>query len=322
VRSIRLAVIAGLVVGATASVAAQSTYPEGTIRLLFGFPAGNDIIARIYADKLADVFGHSVLVDNITGAAGNIAADRTAKAIPDGYTIGMLASANIVINLTLYKRLPYDPVKDLIPIAQVYKYPNVLLVNNDVPAKSVAELIALARARPGKLTYGHSGAGTTTHLSAELLKSMGHIDIQDVPYRGPSAVLTDLMSGRITMAFNTPSVSLPLIRENKVRALAVTSRTRAPFAPNLVTMEESGFPEFETIVWFGLFAPAGTPAFIIDRLNRETAIIMSSLEVQRKVLDLGQVPIGNTQAEFAAIIKAEIPYWARLITAAGIKQVE
>ena len=297
--------------------------PEGTIQLVLGYCRKEiSINCKIYGIKLAQEFDQPVIVDNITGAAGNIAAGRTAKATPDGYTLGMLASANIVINVTLYKKLPYDPARDLIPIAQVYRYPNVLLVNNDVPAQSVEGLVALAREHPGKLTYGHSGAGTTTHLSGELIKSMGRVDIQDVPYRGPSEVLTDVMSGRITMAFSTPSVSLPLVLEKKVRALAVTSRTRAPFAPNLPTMDESGFPGFETTVWFGLFAPTGTPALIIDKLNRETAMIMSFPEVRKKVLDLGQVPVGDTQADFAEIIKADIPYWARVIEGVGMKQIE
>jgi tripartite-type tricarboxylate transporter receptor subunit TctC len=259
-RLFRFAIVAAFIGGATLHAAAQSKYPERSIRLLFGFPAGSDIVARLYSDKLAESLGQPVVVDNVPGAAGNIAADRLAKATPDGYTIGMLASANIVINVSLYKRLPYDPARDLVPIAQVYRYPNVLLVNNGVPARSVEELVAFARANPGKLTYGHSGAGTTTHLSGELLKSLGRIDIQDVPYRGPSGVLADLMNGQLTMAFSTPSVSLSLVQEEKLRALAVTSRTRAPFAQNLPTMEEAGFPGFETIVWFGLFAPAGTPS--------------------------------------------------------------
>jgi tripartite-type tricarboxylate transporter receptor subunit TctC len=321
-RLFRFAIVAAFIGGATLHAAAQSKYPERSIRLLFGFPAGSDIVARLYSDKLAESLGQPVVVDNVPGAAGNIAADRLAKATPDGYTIGMLASANIVINVSLYKRLPYDPARDLVPIAQVYRYPNVLLVNNGVPARSVEELVAFARANPGKLTYGHSGAGTTTHLSGELLKSLGRIDIQDVPYRGPSGVLADLMNGQLTMAFSTPSVSLSLVQEEKLRALAVTSRTRAPFAQNLPTMEEAGFPGFETIVWFGLFAPAGTPSFIIDKLNRETSMIMTSPEVRRKVLSLGQVPIGSSQAEFEEVIKTDIPYWSSVIKNAGIQQVD
>ena len=321
-RSMRFGSIACVLLAGIISASAQTNYPEKSIRLLYGFPAGNDIVTRIFADKLAEALGKPVIVDNVTGAAGNIAADRTAKAPPDGYTIGVLTGANITINATLYKKLPYDPVKDLIPVSLIFGYPNILLINNEIPAKNVKELVALARARPGQLTFGHSGAGTTSHLSAEILKSMAGIDIQDVPYRGPSPVLTDLISERIAVSFNTPSVTLPLVREGKVRALAVTSRTRAPFAPELPSMEESGFPGYDVTVWFGLFVPAGTAAPIVGKLNQETVKIVSSQEVQKRILDLGQVPRSNTPNEFVELIRVETPYWASVIKKAGIKQIE
>jgi tripartite-type tricarboxylate transporter receptor subunit TctC len=318
----RITFIVGFLVAGIVSASAQTSYPEKSIRLLYGFPPGNDLVTRIFADKLAEALGKPVVVDNVTGAAGNIAADRTAKAAPDGYTIGVLTGANITINPTLYKKLPYDRAKDLIPVSLIFGYPNILLINNDVPARDVKELVALARAQPGRLTFGHSGAGTTSHLAAAIFSSMAHIDIQDVPYRGPSPVLTDLVSARITMSFNTPSVTLPLVREGKLRALAVTSRTRAPFAPELPSMDESGFPGFDVTVWFGLFLPAGTPAPIIERLNRETVKIISLPEVQKRILDLGQVPRSSSAKEFIELIKAETPYWASVIKQAGIKQIE
>jgi tripartite-type tricarboxylate transporter receptor subunit TctC len=301
---------------------AQTSYPEQNIRLVYGFPAGNDIVTRIFADKLSEALGKPVIVDNVTGAGGNIAADRTAKAAPDGYTIGFLAAANITINPNIYNRLTYDPINDLVPITQIYGYANLLLVNNDVPASNVEQLVALARANPGKLAYGYNGIGTTTHLSAELFKTMAHLNIPGVPYRGPSPVAADLISGQIAMTFNSPGPLLPLVREGKIRALAVTSKTRAPFAPDLPTMDESGFPGFETIVWFGLFVPSGTPTPIIEKLNRESVKIMSSPEVRKRIFDLGQVPLGNTPAEFAEIIKTELPYYARLIKDAGIPRVD
>jgi tripartite-type tricarboxylate transporter receptor subunit TctC len=320
--STRLGSIVGFLVTGIVSAGAQTNYPEKSIRLLYGFPAGSDIVARLFADKLAETFSKPVIVENITGAAGNIAADRTARAAPDGYTIGVLTGANITINATLYKKLPYDPVKDLIPVSLIYEYPNVLLINNEVPAKNVKELVALARAQPGRLTFGHNGAGTTTHLSAEIFKSMAAIDIQDVPYRGLPSVLTDLVTARITMTFQSPGLTLPLVSEGKLRALAVTSRTRAPFAPELPSMEESGFPGYEVMVWFGLFVPAGTAAPIVEKLNRETVKIVSSQEVQRKLLDLGQVPRSSTPIEFVELIKTETPFWASVIKKAGIKQIE
>jgi tripartite-type tricarboxylate transporter receptor subunit TctC len=300
----------------------QSTYPVRSIHLIYGFPPGNDIISRIFAGKLAEVLGQPVIFENVTGAAGNIAADHIAKAAPDGYTIGILTAANITISPTLYKKLPYDPVRDLKPVTLILGYPNLLVVNNSVRARSVLELVDLARRQPNTLTYGHQGAGTTVHLSAEILKSMAHIDIHGVAYRGPSAVLNDLVSERITMAFITPAPTMPLIQDGKLRALAVTSRSRASFAPDIPTMEEAGFPGFEVTVWFGLFVPAGTPAAIVERLNRETVKIMNSPDVQKKARDIGQVALSDTPAEFADLIKKETPYWARVIKDAGVEQIE
>jgi tripartite-type tricarboxylate transporter receptor subunit TctC len=307
---------------AAVPTAAQTAYPQNNILLLYGFPAGTDTGARVFADKLAEVLGKPVVVDNVTGAAGNIAADCTAKARPDGYTIGMLTGANITINATLYKKLPYDPVRDLIPVSLIFSYANVLMVNSQVPAKNVEELVTLAKAQPGQLSFGPNGIGTSTHLSAEIFQSMAGIKIQEVPYRGAPPLLTDLVSGRITMTFNTPTVTLPLAREGKLRALAVTSRTRVPFAPDLPTMNESGFPGFNTTVWFGLFVPAGTPTPIVETLNREAVRIMSLPDVRRRLFDLGLEPRSSTPKELADMIKAETPYWANIIKNAGLTPIE
>ena len=239
VTSMKLLLICTAFTAAGSALAATQTrpaYPAGNIRLLFGFPAGTDTTTRLLADKLAEALGKPVIVDNVTGAAGNIAADRTAKAKPDGLTIGMLTGANIVINPALYKSLSYDPIKDLVPISLVFEYPNVLVINSQVPAKTVSELVALARMKPGQLTYGHNGVGTTTHLSAELFKAMAGISIQEIPYRGLPPMVPDLLTGRITMTFNTPSASMPLVWEGKLHALAVTSPTRAPYATDVPTM--------------------------------------------------------------------------------------
>jgi tripartite-type tricarboxylate transporter receptor subunit TctC len=248
-----LAIIA--VSGATAG-----NYPERGIHLLYGFPPGADIVVRMLADRLAEILEKPIIVENLTGAAGNIAADHTAKAKPDGYTFGILNSASIVINPSLYGKLPYDPVKDLAPVTQVWGYPDVLVVNNNVPVKDVGELVVLARTEPGKLSFGHSGLGTTQHLAGEVFKSMAGIDIQGVPYRGPPQITSDLLAGRISMSFLSTGGSFWLMRERKIRPLAVTASTRASFFPDLPTMREVGFPGFELNVWFGLFAPAATPA--------------------------------------------------------------
>jgi tripartite-type tricarboxylate transporter receptor subunit TctC len=321
-RSIHLAPIVALLAAGTVPAAAQSDYPDRNIRLIYGFSPGSDVATRMLADKLGEVFGRSVVVDNVTGAGGNIAADRTAKAAPDGYTLGNLGNANIVINGNLYSKLSFDPMKDLVPITQVFRVPLMLVVNNGVPAKSVAELVTLARARPGTMTFGHSGLGTVAHLSIEIFKSMARIDIQDVPYRGPPQTITDLSTGRITASFMPATSVRALIQDGKLRALAVTTRERIAVALDLPTMIESGFPGFETTIWFGLFAPKGTPRPVIDRLSREAAQIMKQPEVRKKLNDMGYVVLGNTPAEFADVIKAETPYWARVIKDAGIKPIE
>jgi tripartite-type tricarboxylate transporter receptor subunit TctC len=301
---------------------AQSNYPERNIRLIYGFSAGADIQTRLLADKLTEVLRKPVIVENVTGAAGNIAADRTAKAPPDGYTIGMLGNTNIVVNVSLYNRLSFDPVRDLAPVTQVYGFPNIVVVNNAVPVNTVEELIGLAREKPGKLTFGHTGPGTTQHLTGELLKSMARIDVQQVPFRGSPQVATDLIGGQITMAFINPSIGLSLVHEGKIRALAVTSLKRAPFAANLPTMDEAGLPGFDVTAWFGLFVPSATPTPIIDRLNRETAKIMALPDMQKKFYDLGVVPLSNTPADFAKVIATETPYWAKVINDAGITRIE
>jgi tripartite-type tricarboxylate transporter receptor subunit TctC len=314
--------IAAFLTAATIPVSAQPNYPEKSIRLVYGFQAGNDVIERIVAEKLSESLGKPVIIDNVTGAGGNIAADRVAKAPPDGYTIGSLVSASITINASLYKRLPYDPNRDLIPITQIYGLPNVLAVNNDVPARTVVELIELARARPGKISFGHNGTGTPSHLFGEILKSLTHIDIQQVPYRGAQQVLSDLVSGQIAMTFNAPGVVMALAQGGKIRPLAVTVRTPNLSDSNLPTMKEAGFPGFEVLAWMGLFAPAGTPMSIVEKLNRETTRIMALPDVRARVNSVLSTPLGNSPAEFAELIKAETPFWARVIKDAGIKQIE
>jgi tripartite-type tricarboxylate transporter receptor subunit TctC len=314
---------AALALAASAPPAfSQTSYPDRSIRMLYGFAAGTDPVVRLLADKLGDALRKPVIVENVTGAGGNIAADRTAKAAADGYTVGLLPHGNIAVNVSLYKKLPYDPVKDLAPVTLVYGYPNVLVVNNDVPAKSVGELVALARASPGTLTFGSAGPGTSLHLGGELFNLMAHVDVQHVPFRGSSLVMTDLMGGRITMSFIPPTATLSLIRERKVRPLAVTSLTRAPFFPELPTMDESGFPGFNITAWFGMFVPAGTPEGIIGRLHQETTRIMSSPDVRDKLEAIGISPMTSTPAELAHKIKMETPYWAKLIKDAGLTPID
>jgi tripartite-type tricarboxylate transporter receptor subunit TctC len=303
---------------------AQTSYPEQSVRILVGFPPGvaPDVIARLLADKFTEAWRKAVVVENITGAGSNIATDRAAKAAPDGYTLLMGGNSALVMSPSLYDKLPYDPIKDFAPISQVFIAANLLVVHPDVPAKTLPELAALARAQPGKLTYGHAGVGTSQHLGGELFKYMAHVDIQPVAYRGTTAVLPDLLAGRLTMSFANISNALPLVREGRLRAFAVTSRLRSAAAPELPTMAESGYPGFEAVPWFGLLAPAGTPSVIIDKIHRETVRVLALSEVHRSLDMLGIDTIGNSPTEFAAAIKAEIPQWAAVIKGAGIKSSE
>jgi tripartite-type tricarboxylate transporter receptor subunit TctC len=306
---------------AAASAAAQTGYPEQTIRILVGFTPGvaPDITGRILAEKFTEAWGKSVVVDNVSGAGGNIATERAAKAAPDGYTLLMGGNASLIFSPSMYDRLAYDPIKDFAPISQIFIAANVLVVPPDVPAKTLPELIALARAQPGKFTYAHAGAGTSQHLAAELLKTMTGIDIQPVAYRGTTALLPDLLAGRVTMSFANISNAAPLIREGKLRAFAVTSLKRSAAAPELPTMVEAGYPGFEAVPWFGLMAPAGTSPAIIDKLHRETVKVLTQPDVRKKLEDLGLDVVGNSPAEFAAVIAREIPQWAKVIKGAGIR---
>jgi tripartite-type tricarboxylate transporter receptor subunit TctC len=289
-----------------------------------GFTPGvaPDITGRLLADKFSEAWGKPVVVENVTGAGGNIATDRVAKAAPDGYTLLMGGNSSLVINPSLYEKLPFDPIKDFAPIAQIFVAANILVVHPEFPAKSLPELIALARAQPGKLTYAHAGVGTSQHLAGELFKSMAKIDVQPVAYRGSTAVMPDMLAGRLSLFFGNVVNVLPLVREGKLKAFAVTSLKRSAVAPELPTMAESGFPGFEAVPWFGLMAPAGTPAAIIDKLHRETVRVLALPDVRRRLEELGLDVIGSSPAELAAVIKSETPHWAKMIREAGIKLSE
>ena len=317
------AVVAALL-PAAGNALAQAGYPEQTVRILVGFSPGvaPDVTARLLADKLSGVWSKPVVVENVTGAGGNIAVGRVAKAPPDGYVLGMNGNGSLVFSPSMYDKLSFDPVRDFAPISQIFVGANVLVVPNDVPARTLPELVALARARPGALTYAHGGAGTSQHLAAELFKSMAHLDIQPVAYRGTTALLPDLLAGRVTMSFGNIVNVLPLVREGRLRAFAVTSIKRSAIASDLPTMDESGFPGFEAVPWFGLMAPAGTPPAIVGRIHRDTVRILAMPDVRKKLNDLGLDVIGGSPAELAAAIEREIPQWAKVIKQAGIKASE
>ena len=311
---------ASLVLALAASAVAQGSYPERTIRILVGFPPGGppDIAARLLAEKFSAGWGKSVVVENATGGGGNIAVERAVKAAPDGYTL-LMASNAIAINPSLYPALPYNAMRDLEPISLAVEMPIILVVNNAVPAKTVQELAALARSQPGRLTVGHAGVGTPAHLAGELFKSVARVDVQQVSYRGMPLLLPDLLAGRIAMAFPNISVVVQLIRDGKLRAPAVTSQKRAVATPDVPTMAEAGFPGIDANAWFGLMAPTGTPAPIIERLHRETVRALAQDDVRKRLHELGMEVVANAPAEFAVLIKSDTARWAKVIKEAGIK---
>ncbi len=305
----------------TPQVGSSQTYPNRPVKILVGFTPGTapDLAARILADRFAEVWGTPFVVENVPGAGSNIATERVAKSAADGYTLLMGGNSALVINPSLFEQLPFDPIRDFAPISQVFIAANVLAVPAEVPVKTVAELVALAKAQPGKLSYGHAGVGTSQHLGAELFKYMAKVDIASVPYRGTTALMPDLLAGRLTMSFANIVNVLPLAREGKLRALAITSIKRSALAPDLATMAESGFSGFEAVPWFGLVAPVGAPKDVLEKLNGETVKTLAMPEVRKKFDELGLEPVGNTPAEFAAVIKKEMPEWAKVIKDAGIK---
>ena len=289
-----------------AGVAGAQSWPAKPIRWIVPFAPGGttDILARTISDKLTIALGKPVIVENNPGAGGGVGAVQTAKAAPDGYTIMGGTISTHAINASLYKTLPYDPVKDFTPITLIARVPNLLVVNPDVPAKNVKELIALMKANPSKYTFASSGNGTSQHLSGELFKSMGGVDMQHIPYKGSPAALQDVVSGQVTMTFDNITTAWPLAKAGKLRALAVTTAKRSPIAPDVPTLAEAGLAGYEIGSWQGVFAPAGTPVDVVKRLNTEIVKIINMPDVREKLVGLGAEPVGNTPDEFAALVKS------------------
>ena len=312
--------IAAFALGAPAS-AQTPAYPTKPIRLVVPFPAGGatDILAREVAKHLTETWGQSVVVDNRPGAGGNIGSELVAKAPPDGYTLEMGTVGTHAINASLYAKMPYDHVKDFVPVILVAGVPNVLVVNPSVPVNSVQELIAYAKANPGKLNFASSGAGTSIHLSGELFKVMAGVQMMHVPYKGSAPALQDLIGGQVQLMFDNLPPSLPQIKAGKLRALAVTSATRAPALPDTPTIAEAGLPGFEASSWFGVLAPAGTPPAIVAKLNAEIAKWLGSPEAKEKLAGVGANIAGGTPDDFARHIQAETAKWAKVVKESGAK---
>jgi tripartite-type tricarboxylate transporter receptor subunit TctC len=312
---------------AVAGVHAQSApagaqgYPAKTVRVIVGFAAGGstDVTARIVAQKMSESWRQQVIVDNRPGAGGNIGAELVAKAPPDGYTLLLATTGVMAINQRLYRSMPYDALRDFAPITQIGSLPLILIVHPSLPARSVKELIALAKARPGQLSYASSGVGGATHMTAEVFRMMTGIDIVHIPYKGSGQAMADLIGGQVPIAFDQITSSLPNVESGKLRALAVTSAKRFASVPNLPTMSEAGVPGYEAVSWNGLAAPAGTSPEIVARIQGEVARIVKLPDIRERFFKDGIEAVASTPEQFAAHIRAERAKWEKVVDAAGIK---
>lgn len=310
--------LAGLMLTLSATSLAQD-YPNKTIRLVNPYAPGGstDLVVRTIGQKLTEAWGQPVVIENRPGAASNIGNELVAKAAPDGYTL-LNATSSLAINVSLYTRQAYDPVKDLAPVITLTRTPNVLAVHPSLPVKSVKELIELARAKPGQLSYGSSGSGATNHLAMELFKSMAGVNLVHVPYKGGGPAMTDLIGGQIQVLFN-PAVSLmPHHKSGKMRVLAVGTSRRVP-GLDLPTVAEAGLPGFESSVWFALFVPAATPRPIIGKLNTEVSRILKDKRVVELFTNAGLVPVGGTAEDLATLLSSEIRRWAKVVKDSGAR---
>lgn len=301
--------------------AAAQAFPNKPIRLIVPYPAGggSDVMARAIAEKLTTALAVQVVVDNRSGAGGNIAASVAAKAPADGYTLFFGAAGPLAVNPALYEKLPFDPVKDFMPIGLVGKMPLFLTVPVSLPVKSLKDLIELAKAKPGQLNYASSGIGGTTHLAMEVLKSQTGASITHVPYKGTAAGVADMLGGSIQAIFDAWSTTGPHVQAGKLRYLAVSTADRSALEPQLPTVAESGFPGFDLYVWYGLMAPAGTPPEVIAKLSRETAKVMAQADLKDRFASLGMEPMTSTPEQFAAHLRTETAKWAKIVRDSGAR---
>ena len=312
--------LAGLAAALTMSLAAPAAeYPTHPVTIIVAFTPGgpSDVLARIIGRRLQDILHQPFIIENRPGSGGNIAAEQTSHAAPDGYTLLMGNNSILATNAALYKKLAYDPEKDFIPISLIGTQANILVVNPAVPANSMAELIALAKASPGQLNFASSGFGAAAHLAGELFKTEAKINIVHVPYKGAAPALNDVLAGHVQMMFATAASVIGLIKSNKVRALAVTTPKRTALLPDLPTVDELGIKGFDATTWHGLVAPSGTPKDIIDTLNFATVAALKDPATQKSLIDLGVDIVGDSPREFEAYIKAEIPKWTAVVKQSG-----
>jgi tripartite-type tricarboxylate transporter receptor subunit TctC len=289
-------------------------YPNKPVRIVVPFAPGGatDIVTRIVAQKLTEAWGQSVIVENRGGAGGNIGGEAVVSSAPDGYTLLMTSGSIVTANQYVYKKMPFDPAKDLMPITNVASGPQVVVVHPDFEAKNLQQLIDLARAKPGVLNYGHAGIGSQTHLAAENFLFAANLNITSVPYKGEAPAMTDLVANQINMATANIAGAIGFINQGKLRALAVTGKQRSPQLPEVPTVAET-LPGFDNTGWFGLMAPAGTPKEVVDKVYRDTAKILDSTELRARFYVLGMVPVGNSPADFAEAIREETARWAKVV---------
>jgi tripartite-type tricarboxylate transporter receptor subunit TctC len=301
------------------AAAQPDRYPDKPIRIVVPFTPGgsNDLVGRVLAQKFTESWGQPVVIDNRPGGGSTIGIEMVVRAAPDGYTL-LVTSGGIAINVSLY-RLPFNPVKDLAPVALLAQMPYLLAVNPSLPAKSTLELINLAKAQPGKLAYASSGAGTSSHLTMEMFQSLAKIDMLHIPYKGGGPAVNALISGEVQVIFNVITGTLQQVQAGKLRALGVSSAKRVDVAPELPTIAESGLPGFEVIAWYNMFAPAGTPRGIVNRLNAEVNRRLGQPQVRERFLSLGVVPLTGTPEDLSRYLKFEVDRWAKLIREAGIR---
>jgi tripartite-type tricarboxylate transporter receptor subunit TctC len=317
VRSISAVLLAALV--SVASLASAQNYPTRPIRMVVPFApgGGSDISGRVLADGLSEALGQSIVVDNRPGAGSILGCDIVAKANPDGYTT-LLGNISMAFNTAIYKKLPYDAIRDFIPITLVTDQPNILVAHPALPAKSFQEFLALATAQPGKLTYGSAGPGSGTHLAMEMLLMSRKVDLVHVPYKGTGPALTALLGNQISVFFSTYASALPHVKSARLRAYAVTSVKRTRTLPEVPTVAESGFPGYEYSTWYGLLAPAGTPRPIIEKLNKAAVGVLKSDKTRERYTAQGVDPIPSTAAEYASYLKAEVQKWTKVVRAAKL----
>jgi len=310
-----VAVCAGL----AGTVQAQTAYPAKPIRLIVPFPpgGGTDMIARAVAQKVADQNKWNVIVDNRPGAGGNLGVDAASKAEPDGYTLVMGQTSNLAINPTLYKKLPYDPLKDLAPVALVSSSPIVMAVPVNSRFKTFADVVAASKGKPDALTLGYSGNGTVAHLAGELAENAAGIQLRHIPYRGAAQAMTDLMGGQIDLYMSSVPTLLGHVRNGKLKVIAITSAQRSAQLPDVPTLAESGFKSFEAVTWFGILAPANTPAAIVAQLNKAINQALKQPDVADKLQSEGGEILGGTPEQFSTLLRAEVPRWAKIVKESG-----